>query len=175
MPWQVSYWLPAEKWLPPCWPPYSWQSVPYPSAPPEGIWPWWLYPKDQWPYDKIPWDNKVFGAFTARKVTMWPEDLKNYPPFGTMNLKTASTYHPPPSGTIKVHTRPMVWLDTTPPPYMWEKAKLEEAPRTMSRIRPIRLKTEDGSITIKNIRSAPWNQYKPKTSPKPPPKHDLFQ
>jgi hypothetical protein len=149
---------------------------------PEGfVAPWWLYPKDQWPYETIPWGDKIFGAFSARKIMMYsknpdpPGELQSHPPFGTIKVTTPTQPSPNALTPIKIHMRPEIWLDTTPPPYMWEKAKLEEALRVMSRTRPIRLRTESGSITIKAIRSAPWNQHKPKTSPKPPPTHDLFQ
>jgi hypothetical protein len=136
--------------------------------------PWWLYPKDQWPY-QAPWGQKTLGAFSARRVMMWPENLQNYPPFGNIKVKTPTQPSPNALTPIRVHMRPEVWLDVSPHPSLWAKGKLEDALRTMSRTRPIRLKTEDGSITIKAIRSASWNQHKPKTSPKSSPKHDLFQ
>jgi hypothetical protein len=184
MSWATSYLLPAEKWFPIYWPPYNWQIVQLPNiglapVPAEGTWPWWLYPKSEWPYENIPWESKVPGAFSARRVTMWPENLVNYPPFGTIKIKTPTQPSVNALTPIKVHMQPEVWLDVSPHPSLWERGKLEDALREMSRKRPIRLKTEDGSITIKAIRSAPWNQHKPKTSPKPPPEpskpRDLFQ
>jgi len=184
MPWQTSYWLGAEKWFPIYWPPYKWQIVQLPNiglAPiPEGFpAPWWLYPKNEWPFEEVPWEPKVFGAFSARKVTMWIKDpnysdLKNYPPFGTMKIPTAGIHHPHSIGTIKVHMKPDNWLDITPHPSLWAKGQLENALRVMSRTRPIRLQTEDGTITIKSMRHANWHQYK-KPSPPPQPTHDLFQ
>jgi hypothetical protein len=148
--------LPAEKWFPSVWPPYSWQVVPYPSSPPEGNWPWWLYPKDQWPYQPVPWENKTFGSFSARRVTMWPENLVNYPPFGNIKVKTPTQPSPNALTPIRVHMPPPVWLDVSPHPSLWAKGKLEDALREMSRKRPIRLQTESGSITIKSMRHANW-------------------
>jgi hypothetical protein len=175
MPWKTPHWLEAgEPWLPPRWPPYSWQSVPYPSTPPEGRWPWWLYPKSEWPYQPVPWEPKILGAFTARKVMMW-EDLVHFPPFGPIKVKTPTQESPNALTPIKVHMRPLVWLDVSPHPSLWAKGQLEIALREMSRTRPIRLKTEAGSITIKSMRSMNWKQYQLKQPPKPSPKHDLFQ
>jgi hypothetical protein len=102
MSWAVSYWLPTEKWMPNYWPPYSWQirDSSYPMqlpTPPNGdysVWPWWLNPdKSTWPYQPVPWAKKTFGAFSARKVTTWPEDLVNYPPFGNIKVKTPTAFH----------------------------------------------------------------------------------
>jgi hypothetical protein len=165
MPWAISYLLPAEKWLPPCWPPYEWEVRQPPFQPmrrpqiPEGFAaPWWYYPKDQWPYQPVPWEPKIFGAFSARKVTMWPENLVNYPPFGNIKVKTP-THHPHSIGSIKVHTTPTPWLDVTPHPSVWAQGKFEEAMRQMSRKRPIKLVTDEGTMTIKSIRHANW-KYK---------------
>jgi hypothetical protein len=167
MPWPISYLLPAEKWFPIYWPPYPWQvrdlSQPMQLPPiPEGfLAPWWLHDKSQWPYDKIPWEPKVLGAFSARRVTMWSKDpqeytnLKNPPSFGTIKVKTPID-HPHSIGTIKVHMPPPVWLDISPHPSLWAEAKLHEALRIMSRTRPIRMQTEDGTITIKAMRHENW-------------------
>jgi hypothetical protein len=168
MSWAVSYWLPTEKWMPNYLPPYSWQirDASYPMqlpTPPNGdysVWPWWLNPdKSTWPYQPVPWAQKTFGAFSARKVTMWPEDLVNYPPFGNIKVKTP-TDHPHSIGSIKVHMPPKPWLDITPHPSLWAEGKLEEALRQMSRKRPIKLQTEYGSITIKSMRHANWAQHR---------------
>jgi hypothetical protein len=190
MPWQMSYWLPAEKWMPIYWPPYPWQirdlsqPMQLPEPPLEGgPWPWWLYPKSQWPV-QAPWEPKVFGAFSARKVVMHPENLHHWPPFGVIKVKTP-TDHPHRIGTIKVHMPPPMWLDITPHPSLWAEAKLTEALRVMSRTRPIKLITDEGSITIKSMRSANWTQHRddrpfgqPKPPDAPPPKpqglRDLF-
>jgi hypothetical protein len=193
MPWEISYWLLAEKWLPPYWPPHEWQirdgSIPMQHAPiPEGFAaPWWLYPKSQWPYDTIPWEPKIFGAFHARKVMMNPENVQSFPPFGIHKVKTP-THHPHSIGSVKIHMRPPVWLDISPHPSLWAEAKLYEALRIMSQKRPIKLQMGSGSITIKSIRSANWRQHKndrpfaaqtrPAPSPqsdKPAPTKDLFQ
>jgi hypothetical protein len=165
MPWATSYWLPAEKWLPPYWPPYSWQirdsSYPMQLAPiPEGfVAPWWLYPKDQWPYEDIPWGDKVFGAFSARKVMM-AEDLKNHPPFGYVKFNTPTQPSLNALTPIKAHMRPPVWLDISPHPSVWAEGKLISAMREMSRKRPLKLITNEGSITIRSIRHPNWSQYK---------------
>jgi hypothetical protein len=164
MPWDVSYWLSTEKWMPNYWPPYSWQirDASYPiqlPTPPNGdysVWSWWLNPdKSTWPYQPVPWAQKTFGAFSARKVTMWPANLQNYPPFGNIKVKTP-TDRAHSIGTIKVHMPPKPWLEVTPHPSEWAQGKLEEALRQMSRKRPIRLQTEFGSITIKSMRNANW-------------------
>jgi hypothetical protein len=167
MSWAVSYWLPTEKWMPNYWPPYSWQIRDHhircnclrPQNGDYSAWPWWLNPdKSTWPYQPVPWAQKTFGAFSARKVTMWPEDLVNYPPFGNIKVKTP-TDHPHSIGSIKVHMPPKPWLDITPHPSLAE-GKLEEALRQMSRKRPIKLQTEYGSITIKSMRHANWAQHR---------------
>jgi hypothetical protein len=90
VPWEISYWLPTEPWLPIRWPPYEWEVISFPPTgqlptPPDGaIIPWWKLPKDQWPFDAIPWEPKIFGAFSARKVTMNPEDLQSPSSFGVI-------------------------------------------------------------------------------------------
>ena len=147
-------------------------------TPPNGdysVWPWWLNPdKSTWPYQPVPWAQKTFGAFSARKVTMWPEDLVNYPPFGNIKVKTP-TDHPHSIGSIKVHMPPKPWLDITPHPSLWAEGKLEEAMRQMSRKRSIKLVTDEGSITIKSMRHANWSKYQPKkVQPQPQPSKDLF-
>jgi hypothetical protein len=172
MPWSVPYYQEVEKWLPIYWPPYNWQirdsSYPPQHAPmPYGfIAPWWLHDKSQWPYETIPWNQKVFGAISARKVWMWsknpdpPGELKSSPPFGTMKYDTP-TDRPHSIGTLRIQMRPEVYLSINPLPSLWDQAKLEEALRVMSRTRPIKLQTADGSsITIKKIQSAPWNAPK---------------
>jgi hypothetical protein len=168
MSWAVSYWLPTEKWIPNYWPPYSWQirDASYPMQlprPPNGdysVWPWWLNPdKSTWPYQSVPWAQKTFGAFSARKATIWPEDLVNYPPFGNIKVKTP-TDHPHSIGTIKVHMPPKPWLDISPHPSLWAEEKLKVVLQEMSRKRPIKLVTDDGTITIKSMRHANWSNQK---------------
>jgi hypothetical protein len=172
MSWSTPYLQEVEKWLPIYWPPYSWQirdsSHPMQHAPmPYGfLAPWWLHDKSQWPYETIPWNQKVFGAISARKVWMWsknpdpPGELKSSPPFGTMKVDTP-TDRPHSIGTLRIQMRPEVWLQINPLPALWGEGKLQAALQEMSRKRPIRLQTEDGSsITIKSIVSAPWNQHK---------------
>jgi hypothetical protein len=169
--WSTPYFQEVEKWLPIYWPPYYWQvrdsSYPPQHAPmPYGfLAPWWLHDKSQWPYEVIPWNQKVFGAISARKIWMWskypnpPGELKSSPPFGTMKVDTP-TDRPHSIGTLRIQMRPEVWLEINPLPSLWDQAKLENALRIMSRIRPIKLQTADGgSITIKKIEAAPWNQY----------------
>jgi hypothetical protein len=170
MSWSTPYLQEIEKWLPIYWPPYNWQirdgSLPFQHAPiPDGfLAPWWLYDKSQWPYAEIPWNQKVFGAISARKVMMWskypnpPGELQNPPPFGTVKYDTTIN-RPHSIGTLRVMMRPEVWLDISPPPRLWAEGKLNEALRIMSRTRPIKLQTDTGSITIKSIVSAPWNQH----------------
>lgn len=158
MPWQMPYLLEAQKWLPPYWPPYSWQVVGS-SGPPEGfLLPWWLEDKSNWPYP-APWEPKVLGAFTARRVKMWPEDLQNCPPFGNVKVKTPTT-RPHSIGSIKVHTPRYDWLDVSPHPSLWAAGKFEETLRRISRTRPVKIITDSGTITLKSIRSANWNQHR---------------
>ena len=173
MSWAVSYWLPTEKWMPNYWPPYSWQirDSSYPMqlpTPPNGdysVWPWWLNPnKSTWPYQPVPWEPKILGAFSARKVMMWSKDpneystLVNPPPFGTIKVKTPSDYSGIWPGmqasfmNIKVHMTPKPWLDISPHPSEWVEEKLKAALQEMSRKRPIKLITPEGSITIKSMR-----------------------
>lgn len=115
MPWAMSYLLPSDKYFVPYWPPNTqdiadqlpgsdpnnlvenyWRKPSNPSDP--GPWTWQNY----WQYD---YDPKVLGAFSARRVQMWPEDLVNYPPFGTVKVNTP-TDHPHSIGTINVHMGP---------------------------------------------------------------------
>jgi hypothetical protein len=184
MPWETSAGglLPTEDWIPVKTPPYPWQTVPYPATPPPGNWGWWVYPKDTWPYQPTPWERKVLGAFTPRKVIMREDigaPLKDPPgPWPSPEIWPTVTY-PKPAGlahvdtrpdgiwgrtksvqTIKVHMRPDVWLDISPHPSLWARAKLEAALQEMSRKRPLRLETEDGSITIKSMRSINWSQHR---------------
>jgi hypothetical protein len=156
-----------------------------PSPPTEGgPWPWWLYPKDQWPYQPVPWEPKVFGAFTARKVKM-REDIgapvndgppKPWPPYNIwptvkypqpaglahVNTRRDGTYGFTKSvSTIKVHMRPDVWLEYTPHKSEWAAAKLSAALTELSRKRPLKLITEDGSsITIRSIRHPNWHKHR---------------
>jgi hypothetical protein len=181
MPWETPYWQAAdEKWLPSYWPPCDFQIIDSSGfwvlgKIPEGeIVPWWLQPKDQWPYETGPWAQKVFGALTARKVMM-PENFQEVPsiwpgrprvpPFGYMKVNTP--YYPKLGShqlaSIKVHMRPKPWLDISPHPSLWVEGKLEEALRVMTHKRPIKLVTDSGTITLKSIRAAPWNQYKDNT------------
>jgi hypothetical protein len=171
--WATPYLQEAEKWLPIYWPNYEYETRQPPflpftlPIPPNGYGglPWWKNPdKATWPYSEIPWAPKVFGALSARKVIMRSKnpdpagELKSHPPFGTMKVDTP-TDRPHSIGTLRIQMRPEVWLDITPPPRLWAQGKLEEALRQMSRTRPIKLHTEDGSITIKSIVSAPWLQH----------------
>jgi hypothetical protein len=175
MPWSTPYLQEIEKWLPIYWPPYEYETRQPPfqpftlPIPPNGYsqLPWWKNPdKSTWPYDTIPWNQKVFGAISARKVMMWskypnpPGELQNPPPFGTVKYDTTIN-RPHSIGTLRVMMRPEVWLDISPPPRLWDQEKLKVALQEMSRKRPIKLRTADGSsITIKSIVSAPWNQHK---------------
>ena len=162
------------KWIPDYWPPEPWQTVGN-SGPPEGATiPWWLEPKSQWPYP-APWEMKVLGAFPAMWFKMredigapvtdppgpWPSTPTFPKPAGLMRVKTPA-YAPGtkiPIGSIKVHMRPLDWLDVSPHPSLWAQGKFEEALRVMSQRRPVRIVTEEGSITLKSIRSANWNQH----------------
>jgi hypothetical protein len=166
MTWATSYLLPAEYSVQAKWPPYSsdthfggnWMVVGYdgPKPPADFNGPWWFYPESEWPV--IYKEPKVFGAFSARRVTMWPENLQNYPPFGNVKVKTPSR---PKTGahqlaSVKVHMRDTAWLEVTPPPSVWAAGRFEEAMRQMSRKRPIKLITDEGTITIKSIRHPNW-------------------
>ena len=143
---------------------------------------WWRQPdKSTWPYQPVPWGYKASGVFPPRKVKMrenigapvndgpskpWPSPdiwpTVKYPqPAGLAHVNTR------PDGwrgvnksvhTIKVRMLPDVWLEVTPHPSVWAEAKLEEALRQMTRKRPLKLQTEDGSITIKAIRHPNWSQ-----------------
>jgi hypothetical protein len=169
MSWGPSYWLPTEKWMPIYWPNYDYETRQPPfqpftlPVPPNGDYsnlPWWKNPdKTTWPYQPVPWEPKILGAFSARKVTMWPENLVKYPPFGNIKVKTP-TDHPHSIGSIKVHMPPKPWLDISPHPSLWAEEKLKGALQEMSRKRPIKLITDEGSITIKAIRSANWSRPK---------------
>jgi hypothetical protein len=171
--WGASYLLPAFYWQPVKTPPFYWETVGSPGPPQGFILPWW-YERDKtkWPYQPVPWEPKVLGAFSSRRVTMWSKNqneysnLVNYPPFGTIKVKTP-TQPTRPAGQspnaltpIRVHMLPDTWLDVTPHPSLWAKGTLEVALREMSRKRPIRLQTETGSITIKSMRSASWYQHR---------------
>lgn len=144
-------------------------------GPPEGATiPWWLEPPQNWPYP-VPWEPKVFGAFPAMQIKMredigapitdppgpWPSGV-TYPPFGFIKVNTPAY---PKTGahqlaSVKVHMRPIDWLDVTPHPSVWAQGQFEEALRQMARIRPVKVVTESGTITLKSIRSANW--YRPK-------------
>jgi hypothetical protein len=119
---------------------------------------------------------------------MNPEDLQSISSFGLIKHYTP-TDHPHAIGAIKIHMRPEVWLDISPHPSLWAEGKLNEALRIMSQKRPIKLHTENGSITIKSMRSMNWTQHRkdrpfgqteppPNPPPSPPPKRqgprDLF-
>lgn len=122
------------------------------------------------------------GAFTARKVIMRedigaPVDDGPPQPWPSPNIWPTVTY-PQPAGiahvntrpdgvygvtksvaTMKVHMRPLPWLDITPHPSLWAQGKLEAALREMTRTRPVKLATPDGTITLKAMRSANWRQH----------------
>jgi hypothetical protein len=98
MPWAMSYWLEAYKYWVPYWPPNEQDVIteqPGPNNPTPnhrlrptnpsdpGPWTWGNY----WQYEYEP---KVLGAFSSRRVQMWPEDLVNYPPFGNVKVSTPS-------------------------------------------------------------------------------------
>jgi hypothetical protein len=186
MPWGPSYLLPSEYTVQSKWPPYcsdvhfggNWMTrqppfQPFEEAVPPADFngPWWFYPKSEWPTQfQIPYEPKILGALTARKVMMWSKDfnelsnLTNYPPFGTIKVRTPSDYSGIWHGkqasftNIKVHMRQQAWLDISPHPSLWAEGKLEEALRQMSRKRPIKLQTEYGSVTIKSMRHANWSR-----------------
>jgi hypothetical protein len=177
MAWATSYWLPAEYTVQSKWPPYDWMTrqppfqpftLAHPPADFKG--PWWFYPKSEWPAQyQTPFEPKIFGAFSARKVMM-PKNLQGIPPFGYIRVKTPSDPHsinpnsgkapsPPTLTPIKVHMRQSAGLDINPNPSLWQQEKLKVALQEMSRKRPIKLVTENGTITIKSMRSANWGQH----------------
>jgi hypothetical protein len=178
------------KWIPLYYPNDPWDVVTYdvsgkrinPIIPENAIVPWWRQPKDQWPY-AAPWEPKILGAFAPMWFKM-REDIgapvKDPPgPWPSPNIWPTVTF-PKPAGlthvdtrpdgiwgktksvpTIKIHMQPVSWLEVTPHPSVWAQGKFEEAMRVMSRRRPIRVMTEDGSsITLKSIKSAAWNQHR---------------
>ena len=172
MPWGPSYLLPAEYSVQAKWPPYSsdvhfggnWMVVGYdgPIPPVNYNGPYWFLPSDQWP--PIEKDPKVFGAISARKIHMYsknpdpPGELQSHPPFGTFKFDTP-TDRPHSIGTLKIYMRQHAWLEINPLASLWKQVKLKAALQEMSRKRPIRLRTEYGTITIKAIRSAAWSQH----------------
>ena len=126
----------------------------------DGTWPWWKLPKDQWPY-RAPWGIKVFGTFQHARVQM-PENFSHhYPPLGVwkVNTPTKNKTGAHQLSSIKVNMPPEEWLAVTPHPSQWQQSKFEEAIRQMSRVRPVTIVTEDGSITLKSVRSPNWNKY----------------
>ena len=143
-----------------------------------------LSDKSTWPYQPVPWGYNVLGSFSPRKIKMredigapigdvpvtdppnpWPSDVKYPQPAGLAQVNTRPDYawgtKKVPLTAINVRMLPDVWLEITPHPSVWAQGKLEAALQKMSQIRPIRLQTEDGSITIKSMRSANWG-YKAK-------------
>lgn len=176
-------WPPLK--TPPYWfdkrqPPFQ----PFVRAPiPDGeIVGWWRNPdKSTWPYQPVPWGDKILGSLSPRKVKMredigapvdngppqpWPSPeiwpTVKYPqPAGLahVNTRPAGVYGFTKSvHTIKIRMLPDVWLDINPHPSVWAQAKLAAALQEMSRKRPIRLQTEDGSITIRSIRHPNWSR-----------------
>jgi hypothetical protein len=182
MPWESPTTWHFYKWPPNYWPPEPWQTVGSNGPPPGEVIPWWLEDKSNWPY-VAPWEPKVFGAispfwFKMREDIGAPVNDGPSKPWPPANIWPTVTF-PKPAGlthvntrpdgvlgatksvpTIKVHMPPTSWLEVTPHPSAWAQGKYEEAIRVMSRKRPIRIVSEDGSsITLKSIRSANWMQH----------------
>jgi hypothetical protein len=138
--------------------------------------------KSTWPYQPVPWGYKVFGSFSPRNIKMRedigaPVDDGPPKPWPPSNIWPTVAF-PKPAGLAQVNTRPDgIWgktpsvnvmnvrmlpdvlLDVSPHPNVWAQGKLEAALREMTRKRPIRIQTEEGSITIKSMRHSNWRQH----------------
>lgn len=157
MPWAMSYLLPSYKYWGPYWGPNGLDVISQlpgsnPNNAVENYWrrpvnpsnpgPWTV--GNYWQYDYGP---KVFGAFSSRRVQMWPEDLINYPPFGNVKVKTP-TDHPHSIGTIKVHMGPTP-IAITPRLPLW-KAK-----QKLDRGETIDLSADDRQWIKQQLKSTP--------------------
>ena len=143
MPWQMSYWLEAQKYFPLYWGPSNqdviselpsdnpsnglangWRMPANPSDP--GPWTW----KNYWHYSYEP---KVLGAFSARKVMM-PENLIHMPPFGFIKVNTP-LYRPHAIGSIKVHMRVPLYI--TPHDNPWGPRARAVSPNLLQHTPPM--------------------------------------
>lgn len=146
MTWAMSYWLEAG--------PYWGNKVPpdlkydimdrLPGSEPDNpMANYWRMPSN--PSDPGPWtiqkyftysyEPKILGAFCARRVQMWPEDLVNYPPFGNVKLQTPHN-RPHSIGTIKVHMK-------AEPIYISPHMSLWKAKQKLNRGEPIEISSDD--------------------------------
>lgn len=141
MPWAMSYLLEDHPYWGHKWPTNE-QDVtterPDPNHPDFDTIPnYWRKPTN--PSDPGPWtiqnywqytyEPKVLGAFSSRRVQMWPEDLVNYPPFGNVKVNTP-TYPGSYWGghfrtPIKVHMGPIP-IYVSPHLPLWKAVQMEK-------------------------------------------------
>jgi hypothetical protein len=109
MAWAIPYYSGGEKWFLNYIPPFSDEVIPNPPL------HWFMklqrIGKEYQQFVPNPPYPKVFGAWSQFKVQMWPEDLQNWPPFGTVKVRTPIDENGEPTGwkqwvpPIKVNMR----------------------------------------------------------------------